>query len=82
MISSALITIAGGISALPDVLNGFGINWQSVVSQEVKNHASAIIMLIAIFFGLMRWITTTPVGTPEPVEPPVAPPAEPQQQNP
>jgi sulfite exporter TauE/SafE len=69
MISSALITLASGISAIPDLLQSSGISWQTALSQEIKDHAQAIIMAVAIFFGFMRWITTTPVGTPEPPAP-------------
>jgi hypothetical protein len=70
MISSAVITVAGAISAVPDMLQASGISWQSTLSQEVHNHSSIIIMGVAIFFGFMRWITTTPVGVTEPVTPP------------
>ena len=73
MIGSALITIASGVSAIPDLLTSSGISWQTTLSQEIKDHAQAIIMAVAVFFGFMRWITTTPVGTPEPPAAPAAP---------
>jgi hypothetical protein len=73
MISSGLITLASGVSAIPDLLQSSGISWQATVSAEIKEHAQAIIVAVAVFFGFMRWITTTPVGVQEPPAPVVPP---------
>ena len=73
MISSGLITVAGAISALPDILQTSGVSWQNVLSEEVKSHASLIIMCISLFFGFMRIISTTPVGMPEGAPEPPSP---------
>ena len=73
MISSGLITAASAISALPDLLQSSGISWRDTLSSEIHDHAQLIIMIVAVFFGFMRWITTTPVGMPEGAPEPPSP---------
>ena len=76
MISSGLITIASAVSAIPDLLQSSGISWHSALSAEIKDHAQAIICGVAVFFGFMRWITTSPVGMPEGPTPPAPSPGD------
>ena len=73
MITSAIFTMLGGIASAPDALQASGISWQSVLSAEIHEHAGAIIAGVAIIVAFLRWITTTPVGSPTPVVPPAPP---------